>query len=76
MVEECGCAGFDKISEDLPCLVFEWMEHVVWDVPVEPYRQKSVLPKVIAWLVLEALNVFVSVNAMHTDQRSLLLRPC
>ena len=29
MVEERGRAGFDRNSEDLPCLVFEWMEHTL-----------------------------------------------
>lgn len=66
MVEERGCAGFDKTSEDPPCLVFEWMEHVLWNVRAEPYREKSVLPKMIARSVLEALDIFASANAMHT----------
>ncbi|KAL9123604.1 MAG: hypothetical protein Q9217_006979 [Psora testacea] len=67
MVEERGRAGFDRTSEDPPCLVFEWMEHVLWNVPAEPYREKSVLPKMIARSVLEALDIFASANAIHTD---------
>ena len=66
MVEERGRAGFHKTSEDPPCLVFEWMEHVLWNVRAEPNREKSVLPKVIARSVLEALDIFASANAMHT----------
>ena len=34
----------------------------------EPYRKKSVLPKVIARSVLEVLDLFASANAMHTGQ--------
>ena len=74
MVNERGRASFDKTSEDPPCLVFEWMEHVSWNVRAEPYREKSILPKVIARSVLEALNVFASANAIHTGQLPLLLR--
>ena len=46
MAAERGRAGFDKTSEDPPCLVFEWMEHVLWNVREEPYRERSVLPKI------------------------------
>ena len=74
MVQERGRAGFDKASDDPPCLVFEWMEHTLWNVRAEPYRQKSILPKMIARSVLEALNVFASANAMHTGLLSLLLK--
>ena len=66
MVEWRGRARFDKISEDPPCLVFEWMEHVLWNVRAEPYRETSVLPKMIARSVLEALDLFASANVMHT----------
>lgn len=66
MVEERGRAGFDEASKDPPCLVFEWMEHVLWNVRPELYREKSVLPKLIARSVLEALVLFASANAMHT----------
>ena len=72
MVEGHGCAGFDKTSDLPPCLVFEWMEHVLWNVRAEPYRDKSILPKVIARSVLEALAVFASANAMHTGKHMLL----
>ena len=74
MVEERGRAGFDKTSEDPPCLVFEWMEHTLWNVRAEQYREKSVLPKIIARSVLEALDVFASANAMHTGLLPLLLK--
>ncbi len=68
MIEERGRARFDKPSEDPPCLVFEWMDHVLWNVRAEPYREKSVLPKVIARSVLEALNLLALANVMHTGQ--------
>lgn len=74
MVEERGRARFDKPSEDPPCLVFEWMDHVLWNVRAEPFRERSVLPKVIARSVLEALDLFASANAMHTGQLYQLLR--
>ena len=74
MVEERGRAGFDKTSEDPPCLVFEWMEHTLWDVRAELYRENSVLPKTVARSVLQALVVFASANAMHTGLLSLLLK--
>ena len=74
MVEERGRAGFDKASEDPPCLVFEWMEHTLWNVRAEQYRDNSVLPKKTARSILEALDVFASANVMHTGWLSLLLR--
>ena len=74
MVEKRGHAGFDKPSEDPPCLVFEWMDHVLWNVRSEPYRENSVLPKAIARSVLKLLNVFVSANAMHIGQLYRLLQ--
>ena len=66
MVDERGRAGFDKSSEDPPCLVFEWMDDVLWNARAEPYRENSVLPKVIARSVLKALDLFATANAMHT----------
>ncbi len=68
MVEGRGRAGFDKSSEDPPCLVFEWMEHVLWNVRAEHYRHDSLLPKMIARSVLEALDLFASANAIHTGK--------
>jgi len=44
------------------------MDHVLWDVRAESYREKSVLPKMIARSVLEALDLFASANAIHTGQ--------
>ena len=68
MDEERGRAGFDKPSGDPPCLSFEWMDSILWNVRAEPYREKSVLPKVIARSVLEALDPLASANVMHTGQ--------
>ena len=75
MVEGHGRAGFDETSEDPPCLVFEWMEHTLWNVRAEPYRERSVLPKTIACSILLALDVFASANATHTGLLFLLLGP-
>ncbi len=71
-VENRGTARYDKISEDPPCLIFEWMDHVLWDVRSEPYRQRSVLPKVIAGSVLKGLDLFSTASAMHTGKLSAL----
>ncbi|KAL9136051.1 MAG: hypothetical protein Q9175_002738 [Cornicularia normoerica] len=49
MVEERGRASFNKPSEDPPYLVFEWMDHVLWDARTEPYRQLA------HWLGHEAM---------------------
>ncbi len=68
MIEGRGRAGFDKPSEEPPCLVFEWADHTLWDVGAEPYRKDLVLPKAIAKSVLAALDLFASGNAMHTGQ--------
>lgn len=73
MLEGRGRAGFDKTSEDPPCLVFEWMDHTLWDVRADPYRENSVLPKAIAKSVLRALDLFASAHAMHTGQLRLHL---
>jgi len=54
-------------SEDPPCLVFEWMETVLWKVRSDPFRQNSVLPQVIAKSVLCALALFkAEYDAIHT----------
>ena len=42
------------------------MEHILWNVRAELYREKSLLPKMIARSVLEALNIFVSTNTIYT----------
>ena len=72
MVEDWGCSVYDKFSEDLPCLVFEWMDLGLWNVRAEPYREKEVLPKAIARSVLKTPDLFASANAMHTGQLYLL----
>ena len=72
MIEERGPALFDNISADSPCLVFEWMDHELWSMRAEPYREKSFLPKAIARSVLEALDLFALANAMPTGQLYLL----
>ncbi|KAL2046097.1 hypothetical protein N7G274_001544 [Stereocaulon virgatum] len=65
--ERRGRARFDKTSEEPPCFVFEWVEHVLWNVRAEQHREQSVLPKTVARSVLEALDLFASANALHTD---------
>lgn len=74
MDREHGHTSFDKTSEDPPCLIFEWMEHILWNVHTDPYCERSLLPKMIARSILKALNVFTSANVIHTSQLPLLLR--
>ena len=72
MVEDRGRAVYDKLSEDPPCLDFQWMDHSLWNVLAEPYHKKAVLLKAVARPVLEALDLLASANAMHTGQLYLL----
>lgn len=56
-------------SEDAPCLVFEWMENVLWKVRSDAFRQNLILPKVIAKSVLSALNLLdTEYDAIHSGQ--------
>lgn len=48
-------------------MVFEWMEHDLWHVPSERFRQNSTLPKVICRSVLSALALLkTQYDAIHT----------
>lgn len=50
-----------------PGMVFEWMDHDLWQVPSERFRQNSVLPKVISRSVLSALALLkTQYDAIHT----------
>jgi hypothetical protein len=42
------------------CLVFEWRDHDLRHVPLDRFRQNSILPKVIARSVLSVLAVIHS----------------
>ena len=41
MVEDRGRAVYDKLSEDPPCLDFQWMDHSLWNVLAEPYQESG-----------------------------------
>ena len=58
-----------KLNPDSPppFMVFEWMDTDLWQLPCEPFRSNSSLPRTIARSVLEALAVFESVDGVHTD---------
>jgi hypothetical protein len=46
----------DASTTDYPlCMVFEWMEHDLWTLPSDQFRENSNLPRAIAKSVLSAL---------------------
>lgn len=49
------------------CMVFEWMDTDLWQLPSGPFRSGSKLPKIVAKSVLGALAVFHDLNGVHTD---------
>lgn len=58
-----------SMTDDPPCMVFEWMEHDLRAVPSDQFRQNSDLPKVIAKSVLSALALLKSeYGAIHTGE--------
>ena len=73
MPEERGRAGVDKPLKDPPCPVFEWMDHVLWNVRLASYREKSVLATASARSVLRELSLFASANAIHTGRLCIAL---
>lgn len=75
--ERGRCAGFDESSQDPPCLVLEWMDDVLWNLRPKPHRDgKSILPKIIARSILQALHVLASANAMPTSELPLSALLC
>ncbi len=58
-----------SMTEDPPCMVFEWMEHDLRTVPSDQFRQNSYLPKIIAKSVLSALVLLkTQYGAVHTGE--------
>ena len=45
LIEERGRADYDTPSEDPPCLVFEWMDYVLWDVRVSRTARSLSFPR-------------------------------
>ncbi|KAI0587654.1 CMGC/DYRK protein kinase [Pyrenophora tritici-repentis] len=54
-------------DEEPSCLVFEWMNQDLHSVPPPEFRSNPKLPKVVSKAVLSALDVFKTLNAVHTD---------
>ena len=56
-----------SMTEDPPCMVFEWLDHDLRTVPSDRFRQNSVLPRIIAKSVLSALALLkTQYGAVHT----------
>ncbi|KAK0129021.1 hypothetical protein ONS95_000961 [Cadophora gregata] len=49
------------------CMVFEWMDTDLWQLPSKPFRNGSELPRIVARSLLEALVVIDSEHGVHTD---------
>ena len=57
-----------SVDPQVPCLIFEWMDHTLWRLPSAPYRSNSVLPRIIARSVLSALALLKrDFDAIHAD---------
>ncbi|KAL5894811.1 hypothetical protein ACKVWC_000029 [Pyricularia oryzae] len=58
-----------KISaENQPCLVFEWLDHCLWNVKSDKFRSDpALIPKLVARSVLSALATFERLGKVHTD---------
>jgi serine/threonine protein kinase len=56
-------------------MVYEWMDKVLRDLPSDPYRQNSDLPRLIAQRVLEALDVLHRHDIAHLDVHARLAYP-
>lgn len=63
--------GHDEPPTDTPrqprCMVFEWMDSDLWQIPSKSFRSGSHLPRIIARSVLNALAVFDEDGGVHTD---------
>ncbi|KAF1963553.1 kinase-like protein [Byssothecium circinans] len=49
------------------CLVFEWMDHDLRSVPADKFRGDPRLPRIVSRAVLSALQIFKTINAVHSD---------
>lgn len=67
--EDVAQVDSESMTEDPPCMVFEWMEHDLRTVPSDQFRQNSNLPKIIAKSVLSALVILkTQYGAVHTGE--------
>ena len=57
----------ENASSQTKCMVFEWMDTDLWQLPSKPFRSGSQLPRVIARSLLYALAVFERDGGIHTD---------
>jgi hypothetical protein len=49
------------------CMVFEWMDTDLWQLPSEPFRSgSSPLPRIVARSLLEALVVLEELGGVHS----------
>jgi hypothetical protein len=48
------------------CMVFEWMDADLWQLPSESFRSSSKLPRIVTRSVLEALAVLDELGGVHT----------
>lgn len=49
------------------CMVFEWMDTDLWQLPSKPFRSSSNLPRIVVKSILEALVVINGEKGFHTD---------
>ena len=49
------------------CMVFEWMDTDLWQLPSGGLRPGSQVPRIVAKSVLEALAVVDDLKGVHTD---------
>ena len=61
----------DDESETAPCLIFEWMDCTLKEVPSERYKQDNVLLKAIVDAALSSLVVLSQENLVHTGKSPL-----
>ncbi|KAI9678773.1 MAG: hypothetical protein M1817_005830 [Caeruleum heppii] len=54
-------------SRQRPCMVFEWMDTDLWQLPSESFRSGSLLPKIVAKSALQALILFDRMDGVHND---------
>jgi hypothetical protein len=53
-------------SRRIMCMVFEWMDTDLWQLPSESFRSSSKLPRRVTRSVLEALAVLDELGGVHT----------
>ncbi|KAF2754239.1 kinase-like protein [Pseudovirgaria hyperparasitica] len=56
-----------KHEDELPCLVFEWMDVDLRSVYAIDFRSRPALPRAVSKAVLSALHTLKTLDAVHTD---------